>query len=81
MGKDYYEIYKKIGQNIKKLRIKNQLTQQEFSKLIGISCSYLTKIEAPNCDKKFSLELLIVISDKLNIDIKELFNFDEEKVT
>ncbi|MEI2368902.1 helix-turn-helix domain-containing protein [Niallia circulans] len=79
MGKDYYEIYNRIGQNIKKLRIRKQLTQQEFSKLIGISSSYLTKIEAPNCDKKFSLELLLVISDKLNIDLKDLFKFDDEK--
>lgn len=78
MAKDYYAIYNKIGQNIKKLRIRNQLTQQEFSKLIGISSSYLTKIEAPNCDKKFSLELLLVISDKLNTDVRDLFNFDED---
>jgi transcriptional regulator with XRE-family HTH domain len=77
MSKDYFEIYNKIGANIKKVRLNKKLTQQEFSKLIGISSSYLTKIEAPNCNKKFSLELLLVISDKLNIDIKELFNFDE----
>lgn len=78
MGKDYYEIYNKIGQNIKKARLKKNLTQQEFSKLIGISSSYLTKIEAPNCNKKFSLELLLVISDKLDIDLIEFFDFDED---
>ena len=33
----------------------------------GISISYLTKIEAPNCDQPFSLEVIFDIAEVLEI--------------
>lgn len=63
----YSDRYKKIGQKIKYYRRRKGLTQQELADKISISLSYLTKIEAQNCDKPFSLEVLFEVSDALNI--------------
>jgi transcriptional regulator with XRE-family HTH domain len=65
----YSDRYKKIGQKIKYYRRRKGLTQQELADEISISLSYLTKIEAQNCDKPFSLEVLFEVSDALNIPV------------
>ncbi|MGI2747627.1 helix-turn-helix domain-containing protein [Bacillus cytotoxicus] len=79
MKKNYNDIYSKVAENIKKIRKQRGLTQQQFSELIGYSMSYITKIEAPKCEKKFSLDLLYLIADKLEIEMKELFDFSNLK--
>ena len=66
--------FKVISENIKKYRIENNLTQRELADKVGISLSYLSKIEASNCNKSFSLHVLFDIADALNIDIKEFFD-------
>lgn len=66
--------YKIVGLNIKKFREHNNLTQIQLSELLNVSVSYISKIEAPNCNKSFSLDLLFEISDILKIDIKEFFH-------
>ena len=65
--------FKAISQNIKKFRIQKNLTQRELADMVGISLSYITKIEAENCNKSFSLHVLFDIADALNIDIKFLY--------
>ena len=37
-----------------------------------MSISYLTKIEAPNCDQPFSLEVILDISEVLDISVHQL---------
>jgi transcriptional regulator with XRE-family HTH domain len=59
--------YRAVGQTIKAYRIKKGFTQEELADRASISISYLTKIEAPNTDKSFSLEALFAISDALDI--------------
>ncbi|WP_286149339.1 helix-turn-helix domain-containing protein [Thomasclavelia cocleata] len=54
--------------------MQSNLTQEELCEKVGISISYLSKIEAPNCNKSFSLDLLYRICDVLMIDIKKLFD-------
>jgi len=73
MSADYCNRYKEIGQAIKKKRIEIGITQEELALRAAISISYLTKIEAPNTNKTFSLEVLFAISDALGIQITELF--------
>lgn len=73
MPSNHYEKYKIIGYRIKQLRIENKLSQNEFAELVGISISYLSKIEAENCNKSFSLDLLFEICDKFNINISYFF--------
>ena len=68
------EIYNQIGQKIKKFRKEKQLTQIELAEMLDISLSYLSKIEAQNCRKSFSLDLLVNIANTLEIDIKDFFD-------
>lgn len=75
---NYFSEYKSIGRNIKKIRQVQHLTQHELCQKAGISISYLSKIEAQNCDKSFSLDTLFRIADVLQIDVKELFEKLEE---
>lgn len=74
MASNHCDEYKKIGLKIKQLREERNLTQNEFAEKIGISVSYLSKIEAPNCDKSFSLDLLFDICDVFNINISDFFS-------
>ncbi len=71
--KNENELYFTIGKNIKFYREKAQLTQIKLSELSGISISYLTKIEAPSCNKSISLALLNNIANALEIDICDFF--------
>lgn len=48
------------------------MTQQELAERAGISLSYLSKIEAINCNKSFSLHVLFDIADALGVDVKKL---------
>ena len=50
MSQKHSEQYKIIGQAIKKYRKQRGLTQEQLADRVRISISYLTKIEAPNCD-------------------------------
>lgn len=72
MANKYSHRYKQIGQKIQYYRKQKGLTQEELAHKISISKSYLTKIEAPNCDKSFSLEVLFEIADALQISINKL---------
>ena len=72
MGSKYAESYKTIGQTIRYYRKESGLTQEELAEKTSISISYLTKIEAPNCEKSFSLEILFEISKALDIPISKL---------
>lgn len=67
----YYEI---VRLNIKKYRVKANLTQHELAELTGISQKYLSQIESDIKDKKyFTLTVIGKIANALNIDIAELF--------
>lgn len=64
-----------IGENIKKIRKENGLTQTEFSKKIGISRTYLSDLE--NSRKSPSVETLDKIAKKLNVSTTYLLNGDK----
>lgn len=54
-----------LGKNIKSVRLSKKLNQSEFSKLIGISRSYLSDLE--NDRKSPSIETISKISEKLDV--------------
>jgi transcriptional regulator with XRE-family HTH domain len=74
METKHYKKFSNIGQKIKEYRKQNKLSQLELADKLGISLSYLTKIEAKNCKKSFSLALLFDIAEVLEIDIKKFFD-------
>lgn len=67
------ERFRKISESIKTVRREKSMTQKELADKVGISLSYLSKIEAVNCNKSFSLHVLFDIADALEVDIKDFF--------
>lgn len=72
MEQKHADKYRIIGQTIKKYRKLRKLTQQQLADKASISISYLTKIEAINCDQPFSLEVILDISEVLDVSIHQL---------
>ena len=67
------ELYLTIGSNIKYYRLKKGFTQSDFAHECGISTSYLSKIEAPHCNKSIPVFLLNDIANTLDVDIAQFF--------
>ncbi len=72
MSNSHSEDYKRIGRKIAYYRNIKGLTQQQLADEVGISLSYLGKIESPNTFKSFSLDVLWDIADALDLDIVNL---------
>lgn len=66
-------LFKTIGKKIKYFRKEANLTQYQLAEKARISLSYLSKIEANNCDKSVSISVLNKIANSLNVDIIEFF--------
>jgi transcriptional regulator with XRE-family HTH domain len=69
------KIYKLLGKNIKKRRMELGYTQQELADKIGKGLNFVGKIEV--AFSKPSFDTIIDISEALNIELKDLFDFDE----
>ena len=63
-----------IRYNIRKYRIKANLTQQQLVDKAGITLNYLSKIESNKMQRGFSIVILGRIADALEIDIRKLFD-------
>lgn len=70
MDKDYL---KKFGENLKKLRKEKSLTQDDIS-VQGISRQMVSLVELGLTD--ISLTKIKAIADNMNIEVKDLFNFE-----
>ena len=60
-----------IGENIKKLRTKAGLSQEDFAKKSGVKYTTLTKIES-NVIKKPSVLIMAKLAKALGVSIEEL---------
>lgn len=67
------ELYSIIGQNIKYVRKAKNMKQQELADISRLSLSYISKIEALNCDKSLSIYALNQIANALEVDITNFF--------
>lgn len=63
-----------FGENLKQVRKKMKLTQQQFAKEINISRSYLSDLE--NDRKIISIDIAYRMSRNLGISVNELINDD-----
>ena len=61
------DLYKIIGKNIQKQRLIQGYTQETFAELMGVSWSYVSKIEAGILN--LSLGKILEIADYLNIEV------------
>ena len=71
------ELYRTIGANIKNNRRKSNISQAKLAEDVGISLSYISKIEASGCDKSVSVSVLNQIANALGIEITKLFEGDD----
>ena len=60
-----------LAQNVKKLRKKHKLSQEEFAKKAGITYSTLIKIES-GVNENPTIKTVIKLSKALNVPIDEL---------
>lgn len=69
-----------IRYNIKKEREKAGLTQQQLADKAGFTMNYLAKIESPKMQRGVSIVILGRIADALNIDIRKLFEPNNQDI-
>lgn len=67
-----------IGMNLKYLRYKKKLSQEEFYSNLGLSYQYLASVERGEIN--VTINFLDNLADKLNIKLVELITFDESKL-
>lgn len=64
-------VKKELGKNIKNLRRKNGISQEELSLELELDNSYIGKVE--NAKLNITIDKLILIADYFNIPVKNLF--------
>ena len=73
-----FDLYEAIAKNIKKWRKIRGITQAELAERVGLSHEFIRRIESKKGVKTFSVETLYKISIALDINISELFNFENK---
>ena len=72
------DIKKLLGKKIKELRLKKGLSQEQMAELIDLDRRSVSNIE---CGNTFPSSSLLKIAQILDIDIKNLFDFNAENKT
>lgn len=67
-------ILKQIGKNIQRARMKKGYTQETFSELMGVSWSYVAKIESGILN--LSIGKILEFANYLDVDINELLEIE-----
>lgn len=78
MDNKYSQKYKEIGLKIAYYRKLKGYSQLELAEMVDISRTHLSNIEAPNIHTSVSLELLFKLSDVLDVNIKNFFEFTDK---
>ena len=67
------DIKKLLGKRIKELRLSQNISQHQLAQVLDIDQRRLSAIE---CGINFPTRNFIKIANALNVDLKELFNFE-----
>lgn len=67
---------KLLGKRVAELRSKRELTQEKLAELVGYSTNHIAKLEAARTNPSF--DLIVKIATSLNVEIKELFCYEEQ---
>ena len=73
MQTNYEQEYIKFGLKVQYYRKLRGLTQEAFADKVGISWSYLAKIESPTRAFGVSMEKLFAIAEALEVPVAKLF--------
>ncbi len=64
-----------LGKRIADLRNKNGFTQDKLAELVNYSTNHISKLELARTNPSF--DLLVKIANAFQIELKELFNFND----
>ncbi len=67
---------KKIGNNLKKIRLEKGLKQSELAELVGVEDKTISRIEVGG--NYPSMDLLVRLSEALNCDLVDFVNFSDK---
>ena len=70
------ETYRTIGKNIKKYRLKANLSQEKLSEILDVNNKFIGHVE--RFERYISLKKLIQISKILDVPLKEFFDFEQK---
>ena len=70
---DYFSI---LGANIRALRIKNKLTQEQLAEICDLHRTYIGAVERG--DRNVSLKNIVIIANELNTDPASLLSINTE---
>jgi transcriptional regulator with XRE-family HTH domain len=73
-NKDLLKQYQIFSNNVKYIRKKKNLTQEELAEISDLSISYVKQIESCKNYKNLTLTTMLKISKALNTTISNLFN-------
>ena len=62
-----------IGDRVKELRSKQNLSQKDLALICGFERTYLSSVESGK--QNITIEKLLVLCAKLNVSLKEFFDF------
>ena len=68
-----------LGKRIAELRAKRNLTQDKLAELTNYSTNHIAKLESARTNPSF--ELIVKIAKALNVEINELFYYEEYQKT
>lgn len=66
------DIKKKFGNQVKRLRLQNGLSQEKLALLSGLDRTYIPSIEKGN--RNVSISVVEKIANALNVKISDMFN-------
>lgn len=69
------KILERLGENLRKYRKMNNLTQEELAEIVGIHPTYVGKLEMGKNNP--SVKMLFKISRALKITLADIFDFDK----
>lgn len=75
---DEAELRLYLGKQIKHLRHRANLTQAQLAEKTNLSVNYVSEIETGIASP--TLKTLLKLTQELNVEIKELFNFDQRAI-
>lgn len=67
-----------IGRKVRELRLANGATQEQFSRRLGISISYLNQIE--NNQRPVSASVLLLLAEKFNVALADLSEGEDQRL-
>ncbi len=75
MSEERKNMYKQLGLTIAYYRRLKGLTQEELAKMVDLSRTHVSNMEAPKMPTSVSLEKLFDIADALNVPVQNFFDF------